>query len=86
MATHSSVLAWRIPWTETPGGLWSIGSQRVGNNKQLSTHASLGDTQVTKGCQYFLLLKHITTHPRQRSQAHYLPLRTASYILVHGGE
>ena len=30
MATHSSVLAWRIPWTEEPGGLQSIGSQRVG--------------------------------------------------------
>ena len=29
MATHSSVLAWRIPWTEEPGGLQSIGSQRV---------------------------------------------------------
>ena len=29
MATHSSILAWRIPWTEEPGGLWSIGSQRV---------------------------------------------------------
>ena len=31
-ATHSSVLAWRIPWTEEPGGLWSIGSQRVGHD------------------------------------------------------
>ena len=30
MATHSSVLAWRIPWTEEPGGLQSVGSQRVG--------------------------------------------------------
>ena len=29
MATHSSVLAWRIPWTEEPGGLQSIGFQRV---------------------------------------------------------
>ena len=29
MATHSSILAWRIPWTEEPGGLWSMGSQRV---------------------------------------------------------
>ena len=28
-ATHSSILAWRIPWTEEPGGLWSVGSQRV---------------------------------------------------------
>ena len=29
MATHSSILAWRIPWTEEPGGLQFIGSQRV---------------------------------------------------------
>ena len=28
MATHSSILAWRIPWTEEPGGLQSIGSQK----------------------------------------------------------
>ena len=28
MATHISILAWRIPWTEEPGGLWSIGFQR----------------------------------------------------------
>ena len=27
MATHSSILAWRIPWTEEPGGPWSTGSQ-----------------------------------------------------------
>ena len=31
-ATHSSILAWRIPWTEEPGGLWSMGSQRVGHS------------------------------------------------------
>ena len=29
---HSSILAWRIPWTEEPGGLQSMGSQRVGHN------------------------------------------------------
>ena len=29
MATHSSILAWKIPWTEQPGGLQSMGSQRV---------------------------------------------------------
>ena len=29
VATHSSILAWRIPWTEEPGGLQSTGSQRV---------------------------------------------------------
>ena len=32
MASHSSILAWRIPWTEEPGGLQSIGCQRVGYN------------------------------------------------------
>ena len=32
MATRSSILAWRIPWTEEPRGLWSIGSQRVGRD------------------------------------------------------
>ena len=30
--THSSILAWRIPWTEEPGGLQSMGSKRVGDN------------------------------------------------------
>ena len=32
MATHSSILAWKTPWTEKPGGLQSMGSQRVGND------------------------------------------------------
>ena len=32
MATHSSVLAWEIPWTEEPGGLQSMGLQRVGHD------------------------------------------------------
>ena len=32
IATHSSILAWRIPWTEEPGGLQSTGLQRVGHD------------------------------------------------------
>ena len=32
VATHSSILAWRIPWTEEPGGLQSMGSHRVGHD------------------------------------------------------
>ena len=32
MVTHSSTLAWRIPWKEEPGGLQSVGSQRVGHD------------------------------------------------------
>ena len=37
MATHSSTLAWQIPWTEEPGRLQSIGSQRVGQTASLLT-------------------------------------------------
>ena len=33
MATHSSILAWRIPWTEDPGGLQSMGLQSVGSQR-----------------------------------------------------
>ena len=32
MATHSSILAWEIAWTEDPGGLWSMGLQKVGHD------------------------------------------------------
>ena len=32
MAIHSSVLAWRVPWTEKPGGIHSMGPQRVGHS------------------------------------------------------
>ena len=32
MATHFSILAWKIPWTEEPGGLESMGSQRIGHD------------------------------------------------------
>ena len=41
MATHSSILAWRVPWTEDPGGLQSMGLQRVKHNlatKQQQQH------------------------------------------------
>ena len=42
MAPHSSILAWRIPWTEEPGGVQSIGSQRVGHDwvTSLTSHSS----------------------------------------------
>jgi len=40
MATHSSILAWRIPWTEEPGELQTIRWQRVGNN-EATEHTSI---------------------------------------------
>ena len=40
MATHSGILAWRIPWTEEPGGLQSAGSHRVGHSRaHTQTHS-----------------------------------------------
>ena len=37
MAAHSSILTWEIPWTEEPGGLQSVGSQRVRHNWETNT-------------------------------------------------
>ena len=37
MATHSGIVAWRIPWTEEPGGVQSMGSQRVRHNWATNT-------------------------------------------------
>ena len=47
MATHSSVLAWRIPGTGDPGGLWSVGSHRVGHDWSNLT-AAVADTYTYK--------------------------------------
>ena len=44
MATHSSILAWRIPWTEEPGGLQFTESQSWTQLKQLSMHAHTQST------------------------------------------
>ena len=41
MATHSSILAWRIPWTEEPGELQSMGSQRVRHDRATDTFLSV---------------------------------------------
>ena len=41
MATHSSILAWKIPWIEEPGGLQSMGLQRVGHTERFHFHFSL---------------------------------------------
>ena len=45
MATHSSILAWRVPWTEGSGGLQSMGSQRVGHDCVTNTF-TCGDSRA----------------------------------------
>ena len=42
VATHSSIIAWRLPWTEEPGRLQSMRSQRVGRNRVTNTLTSAG--------------------------------------------
>jgi len=45
MATHSSLLAWRIPWTREPGGLQSIGLQRVRHDRATNTFTFIHTVQ-----------------------------------------
>ena len=73
MATHSSILAWRIPWTEEPGGLQSLGLQRIGHDGMSFTAEAPSDYKamwlacfsVSGGC---LCLPHLPLvrylHPR----------------------
>ena len=82
MATHSNILAWRIPWTEEPGGLWSIGSaaapkpQRTGPFDHLGRHGAEmalwpGLTQscpVTTSCFALLILRQQQARPRLLDQ------------------
>ena len=66
MATHSSILAWRTPWTEKPGRLQSLGLQRVGHN--LATEQEQQQKLYAESCYYNfkrlngreVFVKHIT--------------------------
>ena len=49
MATHSSVLAWRIPGTGEPGGLPSLGSHRVGHDRRNLAAAAATQTTISQG-------------------------------------
>ena len=61
VATHSSILAWRIPQTVEPGGLQSIGSQRVGHELATNTHGHQYKRVATyntcsSSCSYHVLI------------------------------
>ena len=58
MATHSSVLAWRIPGTGEPGGFPSMGLHRVGHDKRLSSNSSSMTLLVVMyGCESWTIRK-----------------------------
>ena len=57
MAAYSSVLAWRIPWTEEPGGLQSMGSQRAGHER-VAEHTQINTVFVRCNGTYIILAKY----------------------------
>jgi len=57
MATHSSILAWRIPWTEESAGLQSMGSQRVGCYEATNTHTH---THTHYTHEFTIVSKHLS--------------------------
>ena len=99
MATHSSILAWRIPWTEEAGRLQSMGSQRVGHNWAAFSithffsflyHCSCPHP-LNKSCWLFLLnISSIWPHPSlllYPSYSHYvLPIPDPVYSIHRSQE
>ena len=67
LATHSSILAWRIPWTEEPGRIQSLGSQRVGHNWATNTltalirYVTMAKTSIVFGFRFLMTLNRVST-------------------------
>ena len=72
MATHSSILSWRIPWTEEPGGLQSTGSQRVRHDWATSLHFTLN------------ILWHCLSLGLERKLTFFGPVATAKFFKFAG--
>ena len=62
MATHSSILVWKIPWTEEPGGLQSMGSQRVGHDWATSLSLNLLIGYISCSLKLTIVV-YLTTNP-----------------------
>ena len=62
MATHSSILDWRIPWTKKPSGLQSIGSQRVRHNWSDLAHSYYEGRHFLVSVSYLFLTSSLLTH------------------------
>ena len=81
MATHSSTLAWKIPWTEEPGRLQSMGSQRVGHDwVTLLTHL-FSEQLMVSNCQQYC--SAIGCHPTGPSPFPFLCIK-GHWIWIEG--
>ena len=72
VATHSSILAWRIPWTEESGGLQSMGSQRVGHNWATEHTSHTHPIMNTESIFFFFQLFSPSSLPGSSSYNHTL--------------
>ena len=85
MATHSSILAWRIPWTEEPGGLQSVGAQSITNSRTLLKLMSMELVMPSSHlilCHPLLLLPPIPPSIRIFSNESTLGMRWPTYWSV----
>ena len=88
MATHSSILAWKIPWTEKPGRLLSMGSHRVGHDwSDLAAAAAAAVQKLNVGLKlywYSHLWKVTISHISQAHQSPFFPnvVPPSDYLLT----
>ena len=82
MATHSSILAWKIQWSEEPGGLQSTGSQRVGHTEPLSRHTRVIYKDVVVPFGVFSVLSVCSVHSLQ-SHSHCHRLHSGIWVQVY---
>ena len=65
MATHCSALAWRVPWTEAPGGLQDVGRKELSTAERLCFHFPLCPVSISKTCpgtRAFLMIQQTVEH------------------------
>ena len=80
MATHSSILAWRIPWIEEPGRLLSMGSQRVGHDWATDIHRVKYSTSSLLHLNHYLPRSFLMQRRRSRSDADYFGIFSPNYL------
>ena len=74
---HSSIPAWRIPWTEEPGGLQSTGLQRVRHNWVSNTHTQLPrNNNHVLNCPFYTKLKHMASDTQRHTSIHWWNLQS----------
>ena len=72
MATHSSILAWRIPWTEEPGGLQSMAAQRVRHDWATDTFTFMSWISGCVSKPKFFVFKELKVPPRNRDRIEFI--------------